>query len=236
MMKKGVLNRGSPQTCQLHLVPKRGSVSPFSPLNLVLLVDITDIIPSVLHKHFHWCCEKLNVGAGRADCEFWCLRCSCVCVCVCAHFWGSLLQQTWRAGWLSSWYLPTASTHSPACLSLILSFIQWDPGEFLNIVSDSDLWYLKSTYVQSLLGQFSGELAHQKRKWISQLEGEWKHLEENVTPRLGSLTCISYSLTEIPHPLGLRSPWFSSLPFHWFLWFQMSLSLLKGRLIILLSP
>lgn len=117
-----------------------------------------------------------------------------MCVCVCAHFWGSLLHQTWCACWLSSWHLPTASTHSPACFPLILSFIQWDPGEFLNIVSDSDLWCLKSTYVQSLLGQFSGELAHRKRKWISQLEGEWKHLKENVAPRLGSLTCISYIL------------------------------------------
>lgn len=84
MMKKGVPNRGSPQTCQLHLGPKRGSVFLFSPLKLVLLVDMTDIIRSVLHKHFHWWCrEKLNAGAGRADCELWCLHCSCVCACVC---------------------------------------------------------------------------------------------------------------------------------------------------------
>lgn len=83
MMKKGVLNRGSPQTCQLHLVPERGSVSPFPPLKFVLLVDMTDIIRSVLHKHFHWwCCKKLNAGVGRADCELWCLQCSCACMSV----------------------------------------------------------------------------------------------------------------------------------------------------------
>ena len=34
MMKKGVLNRGSPQTCQLHLVPERGSVSSLFPFKI----------------------------------------------------------------------------------------------------------------------------------------------------------------------------------------------------------
>lgn len=146
MMKKGVLNRGSPKHVSSILSLRGVLFLPFSPLKFVLLVDMTDIIRSVLHKHFHWwCCEKLNAGMGRAD---WALVSPMfMCVRVCAHFWGSLLHQTWCACWLSTWRLPTASTHSPACFSLIRSFIQWDPGEFLNFVPDSDLWYLKSTYV-----------------------------------------------------------------------------------------